>query len=149
MRRISKRRRTNLTALHHGHYITGTEVLVRNVHPDSLSRTDRPFGQRNLGIFHDFPARAATSRGVPRIERQSPRLGVTDVSKIVSFTNGKASSEAAPACRTHQDTRIPDASSPRPSSFSEQSIPGEHTLDQRLFDLLAGRERCARSRIGD
>ena len=94
--------------------------------------------------------RAATSRATPRIERQSPRLGVTDVSKMASFTNGKAFVRDIPGLQDSSRTRMPDASSPRPNSFSEQSIPEEGTPLISVSSIFCPEGRTVPgSRIGD
>jgi hypothetical protein len=106
--------------------------------PGSEMRTGRDSGidagTAGAAVSLSFaPVIAATSRAMPNIERQSPRLGV---SLSVKYTSSSASAlrTSSPTFAEGSRTRIPACSSDRPSSRAEQSIPLDST--PRSFAFL-------------
>ena len=63
---------------------------------------------------------------MPSRLRQSPRLGVSEISMIWSLAP-KSSGRVRPAASAADNSRMPAASSPRPISAAAQSMPSERT----------------------
>jgi len=89
---------------------------------------------RTSGIFIFFPVRAATSRAMPIMLRQSERLGVMPMSRTVS-PRSRASCKGLPKAISAGSCRMPDASSPISSSASEQSMPSDFS-PRSVVDLM-------------
>ena len=75
------------------------------------------------------PSRAARSRAMPAMDHASGRLPSTVMSKTVSGSSPSASTSGVPGSPSAPSPRIrrPAASSERPSSWPEHSIPSDPT----------------------
>ena len=76
------------------------------------------------------PTRAHSSRARPRWPRQSGRLAGTEMSSTASPASPRASLALWPSgvrASSPTSTQMPEWSSPRPSSFSEHSMPADST----------------------
>jgi len=80
-----------------------------------------------------LPHRAAASRAMPMMLRQSARLGVTPMSSTVS-RRSRTSTRFFPSGVSGGRISRPEASGPIASSSSEHSMPSE--ASPRIFELL-------------
>ena len=79
--------------------------------------------------------RTATSLAIPRILRQSPRLGVKSRS-IKTSSRPRTSVSSSPGTESSDSSMIPSCSSPKPSSLALQSIPSDSTPRNLAFLIL-------------
>ena len=76
-----------------------------------------------------------TSRAIPRILKQSPRLGVRSTS-IIASSKSRYLTKSTPTLASEGNSHNPLASSPRPSSSCAQSIPKDSTPRSLAFLIL-------------
>ena len=114
-------------AVYLGHRSGSSITTLAN---DSIGGSDASYV--TCGSLTFPPVRAATSRAMPRMDRQSGLLGVRSRSSTVS---PRRSLSGVPTEASGSSTRMPSCSSLRPSSFSEHTIPAETT--PRILDCFS------------